>query len=377
MAALRMGMVGGGPGSFIGPVHRMAAELDGKIRLVAGAFSSDPAKSRAAAESYGIDPARGYADFRKMLQGESARQDGIDLVAIVTPNDLHLPIALASLAAGVHVISDKPATATLAEALKLRDAVRASKRIYALTYSYTGYPLIREARALVARGELGKVRKVVVNYPQGWLATAIERTGNKQAEWRADRARAGVGGCIGDIGVHAFNLAEYVSGERIVEFVADLQSVVADRVLDDDCNVLLRFAGGQPGVLIASQICAGERNGLTLHVYGERASMHWSHEDANVLTLNRASGTTEILHAGAAGLTSTSRLPPGHPEGFIEAFANIYRDFASAVRGAEHLVDTVLPGIEAGVRSMRFVDRAVDSSRRRAGWTALETEGNE
>jgi predicted dehydrogenase len=369
---LRMGMVGGGPGSFIGPVHRMAAELDGRIKLIAGSFSSDAAKSRAAGADYGIDAERVYASYQEMIEAESQRPDGIELVSIVTPNHLHLPIAKAALKAGLHVVSDKPATATLAEALELRNAVQASGRLYALTYTYTGYPMLREAKELVARGTIGAVRKIVVDYPQGWLSEPIERTGSKQAEWRTDVARAGLGGCIGDIGVHAFNLAEYVSGERVTEFVADLPSVVPGRTLDDDCNILLRFSKGQPGVLMASQISTGERNGLAIRVYGARGGLHWSHERPNELILERSDNKTEILHAGTAVIANRSRLPAGHPEGFIEAFANIYRDFAAAIDGATHLIGTVVPDIEEGVRSMRFVERAVESSRKRAGWTLLE-----
>jgi predicted dehydrogenase len=288
---------------------------------------------------------------------------------------LHLPVAAAAFEAGVHVISDKPATATLAEALKLREAVRKSKSLYALTYTYTGYQMVREARALIARGHLGAMRKVVVDYPQGWLSEPLEHSGtNKQAEWRADPSRAGSGGCIGDIGVHAFNLAEYVSGVRIKEIVADLPHVVPGRALDDDCNVLLRFEGGQPGVLLASQISAGERNGVTVRVYCERGGLRWTHENPVVLTLEHADGRTEILHAGKAGLVGHARLPIGHPEGLIEAFANIYQDFATAISGNAKLIDDVLPGIEAGVRGMQFVERAIENSRRRAGWTTLEDE---
>jgi predicted dehydrogenase len=371
-----MGMVGGGPGSFIGPVHRMAAELDGRIELVAGAFSSNALKSRMAGEDYGLAADRSYSDYQTMFERERARKDGIELVAIVTPNHLHLPVALAALEAGVHVISDKPATATLAEALQLRDAVRKSKPLYALTHTYTGYQMVREARAMVARGDLGPVRKVVVEYPQGWLAEPLERSGSKQAEWRADPARAGSGGCIGDIGVHAFNLAEYVSGVRVKEIVADLPHVVPGRLLDDDCNVLMRFEGGQPGVLIASQISTGERNSVNVRIYGERAGLRWTHENPAVLTIEHKDGRTEILHAGKAGLAGKARLPIGHVEGFIEAFANLYQDFAAAiVTGDAKAIDDVLPGIEAGVRGMLFVERAIENSRRHAGWTTLETGG--
>lgn len=367
---VRMAMVGGGPGAFIGPVHRMAAELDGRIRLVAGAFSSDDARSRAGGRAYGLPDDRIYADWREMIRVESARADGAEMVAIVTPNHLHLPVALAALEAGLHVLSDKPATSTLAEALELEAAVSRAARCYALTYTYTGYPMIRHARAMVARGEIGPVRKVSANYTQGWLAERVESQGNKQAEWRVDPARSGIGGCIGDIGVHAFNLAEYVSGLRVERFVADLSSLDG-RVLDDDCNVLLRFADGQPGVLTASQVATGERNDLQLKVHGTRATLAWSHEDPNSLHILRPDGRSETLRAGGAGIDARMRLPTGHPEGFIEAFANIYSDFADAVRGVPGLIDGQVPGITAGLRSMRFVERAVVASKAGGGWTPL------
>lgn len=367
IAPLRLAMVGGGAGSFIGPVHRMAAELDGGIRLVAGAFSSDRDRALAAGASFGIPPERSYTDWRDMIAADAA----IDLVAVVTPNHLHFPVACAALEAGLHVVSDKPATLTLAEARALRSVVEESGCVYALTYTYTGYPLLRMARDMVAGGALGTVRKVVVQYPQGWLSQPVEHAGSKQAEWRADPERAGLGGCIGDIGVHAFNLAEYVSGQRVVEFVADLSSMVIGRTLDDDCNILLRFAGGQPGVLIASQISAGEHNGLNLAVYGETASIRWSHESCDRLTILHGDGRHEILYAGV-GLSPSSRLPSGHPEGFVEAFANIYRDVAAAIHGDRALIGDRVPGIEEGVRSMAFVEQAVAASRARAGWVRLE-----
>lgn len=372
-----MGMVGGGPGSFIGPIHRMAAELDGRIEMVAGAFSSDPAQSRAAGERYGLDRDRCYADYRSLLDRERTRPDPIDFVAIVTPNHLHLPVALAALDAGFHVVSDKPATATLAEAMELGRRVRASSRHYAITYTYTGYPRIRDARALVARGELGRVRKVVVDYPQGWLADPIERSDHKQAAWRTDPVRAGSGGCIGDIGVHAFQLAEFVSGQRVRKIAADLSSVVDGRRLDDDCNVLLRFTSGQPGVLIASQISTGERNGLTLRVYGEKASLVWTHESPSELTLLRRDGTSQTFYAGIPDTTAHSRLPPGHPEGFIEAFATLYYDFAAVISGEQAMSTSLLPGIDEGIRSMRFVECAIASSRNHAGWATLDEEVEE
>ncbi len=375
LAPLRIAMVGGGPGAFIGPVHRMAAELDGVARIVAGAFSSDPQRAREGARLCGLPEDRGYADWRAMIAAEAARPDGAEAVAIVTPNHLHLPVALAALEAGLHVISDKPATATLDEALRLRDAVARSGKVYALTYTYTGYAMIRHARAMVASGAIGAVRKVTVRYAQGWLAERVESEGNRQAQWRVDPSQAGLGGCIGDIGVHAFILAEAVSGLEVVRFVADLGALVPGRDLDDDCNVLLRFAGGQPGVLTASQVATGERNDLLLHIHGTKATLAWSHERPDCLDVLWPGGRSETIRAGSPGVTGPARLPTGHPEGFIEAFATIYADFAAAVRGQGGLVDAQVPGIGAGVRSMRFVEGAVKASAAGAGWTRLEETG--
>lgn len=362
-------MIGGGPGAFIGPVHRIAAELDREIELVAGAFSSDPARSRAAGEAYRIDPARAYPDLATMLTAERARSDAADFVAIVTPNHDHLPSARAALAAGFAVMSDKPMTATLEEARALAEAVAMSGLPYGLTYTYSGYPLVREARARIAAGALGTVRKVVVEYPQGWLAGAA--TG-KQAEWRVDPARAGAGGCIGDIGVHAFHLAEFVTGLKVTELLADLGAVVPGRMLDDDCSVLLRFENGARGMLLASQIEVGELNGLRIRVYGEHGGLIWRQETPNTLTLHHTDGRTEVLHAGSGALgpdaANRTRTPAGHPEGYLEAFANLYRDFADVLRGG---AAPSLPGAADGLRSMAFIDTAVRASAARAGWTAL------
>ena len=375
---LRMAMVGGGPGSFIGPVHRMAAELDGRIRLAAGVFSRDPAKNAQAAADWGVSPDRVYPDHHAMIAAERARPDGVQLVSVVTPNHLHFDVSAAALNGGLHVISDKPATLDLAQARALADIVAASGKLYGLTYTYTGYPMVREAREILARGDLGAVRKVVVEYAQGWLSRPIERDGdNKQAAWRADPARSGVGGCIGDIGVHAFNIAEFVAGVRVERLCADVATVVPGRSLDDDCNVLLRFANGARGVLIASQVSAGARNGLRLSVYGEKGGLTWSHERPNELTLDWLDGPSQVLHAGSAYLgaaaRAVTRLPTGHPEGFIEAFANIYRDFADAILGGPG--GGLVPDIVEGVRGMAFVERAVAASRDEAGWVALEGEG--
>lgn len=375
-APLRLALVGGGPGSFIGPVHRMAAELDGRIRLTAGVFSRDPEKNAAAADAWGVPRERTYADHHAMIAAERARGDGIDLVAVVTPNHLHFEVAAAALRGGLHVMSDKPATLNLAQARDLADIVAASGKLYGLTYVYTGYPMVREAREIVARGDLGRVRKVVVEYSQGWLSRPLEREGNKQADWRSDPAQSGVGGCIGDIGVHAFNIAEFVTGVRVERLCADLAAVVPGRTLDDDCNVLLRFEGGARGVLIASQISAGARNGLKISVYGEKGGLTWSHERHTELTLDWLDGPTQVLHAGSsylgAAARAVTRLPTGHPEGFIEAFANLYRDFADAIVAGG---GGIVPGIGEGVRGMAFVERAVAASQVDAGWVTLEGDG--
>lgn len=371
-APLAMGMVGGGPGSFIGPIHRMAAELDGRARLVAGVFSRDPARSREAGAAFGIAPDRIYPDVAAMFAAERQRPDGISLVAITTPNDTHLPIAAAALEAGIHVISDKPATATLAEALALRDHVGAATCLYAITYTYTGYPLIREAREIVARGDLGKLRRIHVEYPQGWLAEPVEKSDNKQAAWRTDPTRTGVGGCISDIGVHAFNLAEYVSGDRVAELLADLANVVPGRRLDDDATTLVRFVSGARGLITATQVAAGARNDLRLRIWGDRGGLEWSHEDSQHLYLRWPDRPDQILSAGAPYLgspaRSATRLPSGHPEGFVEAFANIYRDFVDAILSGTPIAATPLCGIEEGVRSLHFVDAALRSAARGGAW---------
>lgn len=375
-APLGMAMVGGGPGSFIGPVHRMAAELDGKARLCAGVFSRDHGRSIEAAVRFGINPARAYGDVATMLAAERQRPDGISFVAIATPNDTHLPIAAAALAAGIPVISDKPATATLAEALDLARHVAASGAHYAITYTYTGYPLVREARERVARGELGQIRRIHVEYPQGWLAQPVEHAGNRQAGWRTDPARTGVGGCISDIGVHALNLAEYVSGDRATHLLADLAAVVPGRLVDDDATLLLRFAGGARGLVAATQVAAGAGNDLRLGIWGDKGGLQWSHGDSQHLYLRWPDRPDEVVRAGAPYLGSNAlratRLPAGHPEGFIEAFANIYGDFVDAIRSATPIADTPLCGIEEGLRGLRFVDTALRSSGEGGVWLPVE-----
>ncbi|WP_066590303.1 Gfo/Idh/MocA family protein [Sphingomonas pruni] len=369
---LRLGLVGGGPGSFIGPVHRMAACLDARFVLAAGAFSRTLEKSRQQAARWGLAEERAYDGIEGLIAGERGRDDGVQAIAIATPNDSHFAIAKAALEAGLPVICDKPMTATLAEAEALAPIVARSGRPFALTYTYTGYAMIREARARIADGAIGRVRKIMVDYPQGWLSERIEGD-NLQASWRTNPARAGTGGAIGDIGVHAFQLAEYVSGLRAMELIADLPRVVAGRQLDDDCNVLLHFTGGVPGVLTASQIATGERNGLRLRIYGEKGGLEWCHDAPGDLILRWPDSRTEIIHAGGPGLHSAAqgatRLPSGHPEGFIEAFATLYRDFADMIDGADDR-NGLLPGIDDGLRSARFIDCAIRSNEARA-WMSV------
>jgi len=368
---LRMGLVGGGPGAFIGPVHKMAAELDGKMELVAGAFSQSAERSRAAGVTFGIDPTRAYANYAEMFLAESKRPDGIDFVVIATPNHLHLPVTEAALAAGIAVMSDKPATATYDEVLKLQAAVAKAGLPYGLTHTYAGYSLVREARALCMGGKLGPIRKVAVEYLQGWLSRPLETTGQKQAAWRSDPVQNGPGGCIGDIGTHAFHLTEYVTGLKVTAINAQLRRVVPGRKLDDDCNALLRLEQGATGTLMASQIAAGERNRLVLRVYGENGSIEWHQEEPNTLSVKWLDGPEELRHAGGgylgADALAVTRLPAGHPEGYIEAFAVLYREFADVLLAREAgnpapLPET-LPGIEAGVRGMRFIERTIESDR--------------
>ena len=372
---LRMGMVGGGPGAFIGPVHRIAAELDGKIELVAGAFSQSAERSREAGLTYRIDPARAYADFKQMIEAERKRSDGIDFVAIVTPNHLHLPVALAALEAGIPVMSDKPATATYDEVLKLEAAIAKAALPYGLTHTYAGYQMVREARAICATGKLGNIRKVAVEYLQGWLTKPIENAGHKQAEWRTDPKRSGAGGSIGDIGTHAFHLLEYVSGLQVTAINATLRTVVVGRKLDDDCNAFLRLNNGAEGTLACSQVAAGEMNEIRLRIYGETGSLDWRQQDPNRLIVRWLEKPEEIHYAAANYLSgdaqAVTRTPAGHPEGYLEAFAVLYREFADSLiawkQGRGNSLPATLPGIEAGVRGMRFIERVIESSRRE-GW---------
>lgn len=371
---LKLGMVGGGEGALIGAIHRMAAALDGDWRLVAGAFSTDAGRNARTGELLGLEPARVHASFEAMIAQEQALPPGdrIDAVAIVTPNHLHAPMAIAALNAGFHVLCEKPMAMSSAEAEDIAAAVRSSGRRFALAFTYSGYPLIEEARARVARGDLGAVRLVQVEYLQGWLSQPIDKDGNKQAEWRTDPARAGLGGCLGDIGTHAFQLAEHVSGLAVESLSADLSTHVAGRRLDDDVSALLRFAGGARGVLKASQVAAGEENGLRLRIHGERGGLEWSQMEPNTLTLRWHDRPTEIVRAAGPGLEASAaslfRTPSGHPEGYIEAFANIYRAFAAGIRGED---DRWCPGVSDGLRTMRFIEAVVANAESLEKWTEM------
>ena len=369
---LRAGMVGGGPGAFIGDVHRRALRMDGLATLVAGAFSSDPDKSTAHAAELGVE--RAYGHYEEMAEAEAAREDGIDVVCVVTPNWLHAPVALAFLDRGIHVICDKPLTTTLEDAEALVRAVHQSGLVFALTHNYTGYPMIKQARAMVRDGELGEVRKVIAEYSQGWLSTPVEREGNKQAAWRTDPERAGAG-AIGDIGCHAENLAAYVTGLHPTRICADVRSVVDGRPIDDDASMLMRFDNGAAGVLHCSQIAAGLENGLALQVFGEEGSLLWHQEEPNELRFLPREGQERVYRRGHPDLAPSaqhaSRLPPGHPEAFNEAFANVYsnalRTIAARRAGEEpDPLDLDFPTVEDGARGVHFILTALESGEKEA-----------
>jgi predicted dehydrogenase len=378
---LRYGMIGGGRGAFIGAVHRIAAQMDGQAELVAGAFSSDPQRSRDSAADLFVTAERAYGSYQDMAVAEAARPAGerLDFVVIVTPNDQHFPAATLFLEHGFNVVCDKPVTLTLAEARALRETVARSGKVFALTHNYTGNAMVKQARALVRSGALGTLRKVVVEYSQGWLAHDIESSGHKQASWRTDPARSGAAGCMGDIGTHAENLARYVTGLRITELCADLSTFVPGRRLDDDGNLLLRFEGGARGVLHSSQIAIGEENNLSLRVYGSEASLEWQQEHPNELVVKYPDRPREILRRGNGYVGEiaqrVTRIPAGHPEGYLEAFANLYREafraIAAEVAGEPPPDDLDLPGIDDGVAGMAFIEAAVASARQGAAWVPV------
>lgn len=371
MAPLKLGMVGGGQGAFIGGVHRMAARLDGCFDLVAGAFSSDPARAHASAADLGIDTDRSYADFNEMAKFEAARSDGIDAVSIVTPNYLHGPIAEAFLAHDISVICDKPMTATLTQAKSLVAAAQASKGHFFLTHNYTGYPMIRQARQMVADGILGDIRIVEANYLQEWLSEAPAED-NKQAKWRMDAAQSG-GGAIGDIGTHAHNLACFVTCLRATSLSATLTSHVAERMVDDDARITLQFGGGARGHIWASQVAVGNENNLTLAVYGTKGSLRWAQENPNVLWFTKFGQAPQMITRGGGAANSAAaavtRIPAGHPEGYLEAFATLYREAADVITTQNRSAATI--GIIEGLDGVRFVDACQRSSRNRASWVDL------
>ena len=378
-----MGMVGGGRGAFIGAVHRIAAAIDQQIELVCGAFSSDPERSKASGADFFLPPGRCYGTFQEMIEKEKALPEGerMDFVAIVTPNHMHFPPAKLALENGFHVLSDKPAGFDLAESKALGEVVKASGRLYGLTHNYTGYPLVKEARDMIRAGKLGKIRKVVVEYPQGWLATRLEASGQKQAGWRTDPSQSGAGGCVGDIGTHAENLAEYITGLKISELAADITSFVEGRLLDDDVNVLLRFDNGAKGILHSSQISVGEENNLNIRVYGEIGGIEWHQREPNTMLVKWLDQPMQVYRTANGYLgknaAAASRTPPSHPEGYLEAFANIYKNFANHIRAFESgttpdEVSLDYPKIEDGIRGMAFIEAVVASSKGNAAWTRLD-----
>ena len=378
---IRMGMVGGGQGSFIGAVHRIAANLDGQIELVCGCFSSRPENSLAPGQSLFLPDNRIYASYQEMIEKEAALPEGerMDFVSIVTPNHVHFGPAMMALEHGFHVVLDKPMTYTLDEAKQLRDKVKETGKLFMLTHTYTAYPMVKEARERVRRGDLGKIRRIYVEYPQGWLYNDCADV-NKQAAWRVDPNRSGKAGCMGDIGTHAFNLAEYITGLKAVELCGELNTFVPDRLLDDDGAALIRYEGGAKGVLTASQIAVGVENGLNIRVYGEKGGLEWRQEEPNTMVMRWPDRPAEIVRTSngyMSGIAAhNSRTPGGHPEGYIEAFANLYRNFALALQsilaGEEPALETLdFPSAEDGVRGMRFIETIVATGSTENKWIKI------
>lgn len=382
---IRMGMVGGGKDAFIGAVHRMAATLDGEIELVCGAFSSDPEKSKRSGEALYLNEERVYGTFAEMIEKEKALPEGerMDFLTIVTPNFMHYEPAKLALENGFHIVCDKPLAFSMEEAKDLAKRVKDTGLIFCLTHNYTGYPMVKEARMLIKNGKLGKIRKVVAAYPQGWLSTQLEATHDKQAAWRTNPAKAGASGCMGDIGTHAENLAEYVTGLEIEAICADLTTFVPDRKLEDDGNVLVKFKGGAKGIIYASQISIGEENNLSINVYGEKGGIEWRQEEPNTLWVKYHDKPKEVWRVGgdknylSAEAMKATRIPGGHPEGFIEAFANLYREMARAIRDRlenkpyeEDNYD--FPTIEDGVRGMAFIENVIASNNSDKKWHQFE-----
>lgn len=377
---IRMGMVGGGPGSFIGIIHFNGAVLDGQIELVCGAFSSDPEKSKVTGESYYLPPERVYGSYQEMIEKEKtlSADERMDVVCITTPNHVHFGPAKLALENGFHVVSDKPLTFTTEEATELVELVERTGLIFAVTHAYTGYPLVKEAREMIRRGDLGRIRKVVSEYPQGWLSEPIERENQTQASWRTDPKRSGKSGCMGDIGTHALNLAEYVTGLKVSELCADLSVMVEGRPLDDDGNVLVRFDNGARGIIYASQVSAGEENGLRIRVYGEKGGIEWVQAEPNRMEVKWTGRPMEVKKPGNPYLSDiaqyNTRMPAGHPEGLIEAFANIYRNVATCIQhtleGKEPPEEALdFPNVYDGLRGMQFIDKLIESNESQGKWT--------
>lgn len=379
-ARIRLGMVGGGRDAFIGGVHRMASRLDDHYELIAGAFSSTAEKSQASAIDLGVAPDRAYADYQEMAEQETNRPDGIEAVSIVTPNHLHFSVARAFLEQGIHVICDKPLTSSLDDARELVKVAEQSKALFVLTHNYTGYPMIRQARSMVAQGKLGDIRVVQVEYPQDWLSTNLEDTGQKQAGWRTDPQRSGMGGCIGDIGTHAFNLAGFVTDLELDSLCADIQTFVDGRKLDDNAHVMLRYKGGARGMLWSSQVAAGNENALRLRVYGSKGGIEWSQEDPNYLWFTALGEPKQLLTRGGSGANdaanAVTRIPGGHPEGYLEGFANLYTDAAHAIiglrSGDSSAQTSLIPSVQDGLAGVAFVTAVVTSSREGGVWKSLE-----
>jgi predicted dehydrogenase len=381
---IRLGMVGGGQTAFIGGIHRIAARMDGLYEIVCGAFSSNPAISTATGETLCLDNNRVYGTYQEMFEKEKGLppDERMQVVSIVTPNHLHFEPAKLAMENGFHVILDKPITFTLAEALELKEIIHQTGALFCLTHTYTGYPMVKEARHIIASGQLGAIRKVLVEYPQGWLSTFLEGNNQKQAAWRTDPARSGIAGCMGDIGTHAFNLAEYVTGLAVTKVCAALNKVVDGRLLDDDGAVLLQFNNGATGVLVATQVAAGEENNVRIRVYGETGGIEWQQEDANTLQVKWLDAPKQIYRAGTGYLSSFAshncRTPSGHPEGYLEAFANIYRNFGltvlSRLEGSEAAAEwRDFPGVEEGIRGMAFVETVVKGSESEQKWLDFNT----
>lgn len=376
---IRLGMVGGGQGAFIGAVHRIAARIDDQFELVAGALASDPVRARASAKELGIADDRAYGSFEEMAKAEAARADGIEAVSIVTPNHMHSPVAKAFLEAGIHVICDKPLTTTVAEAEELVALVGKSGKVFVVTHNYTGYPMVRQARAMVANGDLGEIRLVHAEYLQDWLTERLEASGHKQAAWRTDPTRSGAGGCIGDIGTHAYNLACFVTGLELDELLAQLSTFVEGRLLDDDIQILLKWKGGAKGMLWASQVAVGNENCLTLRVYGSKGGLEWTQENPNKLWFTPYGRPKQLLTRGGAGALveagRVTRIPSGHPEGYLEGFATIYAEAARAIRAAEagrsQNPAVIFPTIEDGLAGVKFIDAAVRSSASNGAWVRI------